>query len=182
MKINIKISGITPLLMHKFNEDHLTPNKASNKNLTPREIADQFAYKDEMGRLYFPGNNVFSCIVDAGKFFKSGKNKITTVRSSLIPAFCSIGQEVIYFEQKDYEVDSRSCVNPSTGGRIMTHRPRLDSWSLMFDIIVDEFNINERLLREIVDAAGVRCGLGSYRPNRKGTYGKFKVVEWKIVK
>jgi hypothetical protein len=34
-------------------------------------------------------------------------------------------------------------------------------------------------MREIVDAAGKRVGLGDFRPACKGPFGKFVVVQWK---
>jgi hypothetical protein len=36
-----------------------------------------------------------------------------------------------------------------------------------------------KLLREIVDAAGKRIGLGDFRPACKGPFGRFCVVNWK---
>jgi hypothetical protein len=44
---------------------------------------------------------------------------------------------------------------------------------------LDAAIIGEKLMRDIVDAAGQRIGLGAFRPSCKGPYGKFKVVEWK---
>jgi len=34
-------------------------------------------------------------------------------------------------------------------------------------------------MREILDSAGKRIGLGDFRPACKGPYGKFVAVEWK---
>jgi hypothetical protein len=34
------------------------------------------------------------------------------------------------------------------------------------------------LMRDIVDAAGKRIGLGDFRPACKGPFGKFVVVKW----
>ena len=35
-----------------------------------------------------------------------------------------------------------------------------------------------KLMREILDAAGKRIGLGDFRPARKGPFGKFTVTHW----
>ena len=174
MKINIEITGITPLLMHRFVE-----NAKDDKNITPRESAIKFAYIDEVGKLYLPTCNIFACIIAAGGFHKLGKNKVTTQKSSLIPAGMIIENEVTNFIQPDdFEVDSRSVVIPSTGGRVMMHRPRLDKWVLPFTLSVDTKMFSSKFTREIVDDAGQKIGLGDFRPARKGIYGRFKVTKW----
>jgi hypothetical protein len=37
-----------------------------------------------------------------------------------------------------------------------------------------------KILREIIDAAGKRIGLGDFRPACKGPFGKFVVTEWHV--
>ncbi len=64
----------------------------------------------------------------------------------------------------------------------MAHRPMFDDWSLAFTMELDTDMITVDLLRQIVDDAGKRVGLGDYRPTRKGPYGKFVVTEWKETK
>lgn len=178
MELQVEITGVTPLLMNKFDiVEHEC--KVKDKNLTPREEAYKVAYIDEKERLYMPCSVIFSCIMDAGKFFKDGKNKITTQRSSLIPSGLMIQDEVVYFKTpKDFEVYSCGVVIPSTGGRIIKHRPRLDNWSLEFNLDLDKSVFNPKLIRDIVDAAGQKCGMGDFRPNRKGIFGRFKVTKW----
>lgn len=179
MRIKIEISGVTPLLMNKFVD---LQGVKQEKNPLPREAALQVAYLDEQERLYLPTDNVYACIMSAGRFHKEGKNKITTVRSSLIPAGVQIEEEFVYFSQPTtFEVDSRSVVNPSTGGRIIKHRPRLDNWKLNFVLDLDLKMFSEKTLRAIVDDAGTKVGLGDFRPERKGRFGRFVVTEWKWI-
>jgi hypothetical protein len=182
VKINVEISGITPLLMNRFVEEDLMNNQKRDKSLTPRQQAEKSAYKLEDGSLFIPMENIFSCIIVAGKYHKDGKNKITTMKSSLVPAYVSIEEKYCPLNTKDFEVDSRSVVIPATGGRVMKHRPRLDKWGLKFTLEVDNKGFSERLVRDLVDDAGTKVGLGDFRPDRKGSFGKFKVTEWKVTK
>lgn len=64
----------------------------------------------------------------------------------------------------------------------MCHRPRLDEWSTAFTLDVDGDMFSEKLVRLLVDDAGKKCGLGDYRPNRKGPFGKFVVTSWETIK
>jgi hypothetical protein len=178
MKIDIEITGITPLLMNKFNIDEQKVKK--DKDILPREAARRVAYVDEQEKLYYPTTNIFSCLVEAGKFHKDGKVKVTTARSSLVPAGVMIEGEVVYFKTPDnWEVDSRAVVVPSTGGRIVCHRPRLDDWSIDFTLTLDLKMFSPKFIRTLVDDAGSKVGLGDFRPARKGIYGRFVVTNWK---
>lgn len=179
MRINVEIKGVTPLLMNKFNEEALE-NKTRNKNETPRESAEKCAYKGEDGILYIPAECIFSCIIAAGSFHKLGKNKVTTMKSSLIPSGITIDPKPASLNTGDFEVDSRAVVIPSTGARIMKHRPRLDEWHASFSIEVDKTVFSEKFVREIIDDAGKKVGLLDFRPARKGYFGKFKVTKWEI--
>ncbi len=180
MKINIEISGVSSLLMNKFNIEEHEQKKAKEKDLTPREAATPKIYKDEQGLLYYPTNNIFACIMEAGKFHKEGKVKVTTARSSLIPAGVMIEGEYVYFKHPvdTWEVDSRAVVNPSTGGRMVCHRPRLDDWCLPFTLNLDVKMFSPKTLRVIIDDAGSKVGLGDFRPSRKGLFGRFVITKW----
>lgn len=182
MLINVSIKGVTPLLMQKFCEEDLDRNGKVDRNLTPRDIATKFAYKAKTGELFLPADMIFSCLISAGQFHKLGKSKVTTMKSSLVPAGINIVQDHCMLGTHNFEIDSRSVVIPSTGGRIMQHRPRLDEWKLSFSLEVDRNIFSEKLVRDIVDDAGMKCGLGAFRPNRKGRFGKFKVTKWEVKK
>lgn len=188
MKIFVKIAGVSPILMNRFTEENeikvssgVSAVSISGKG-TPREQAIKKAYIDNEGCLYIPGQNIYSSIIEAGKFHKTGRTKITTTKSSLVPAGIAINELICPLNTKEFEVDSRSVVIPATGGRIMCYRPRIDEWQLSFTLDVDEKMFDEKTVRLLVDDAGSKCGLGDFRPQRKGTFGRFKVVEWKVEK
>ena len=181
---SVTIEGVTPILMHRFTEESevkvssgISAVSVGDKG-TPREQAAKKLYKDEEGNLFLPGPNIFACIIAAGKFHKNGKSKVTTIKSSLVPAGMCILDLVCPFGTKEFEVDSRSVVIPATGGRIMAHRPRLDKWSLTFRLTIDTDMFAETFARKLVDDAGKRIGLGDFRPDRKGPFGKFVVSNW----
>jgi hypothetical protein len=184
--INVQIEGSTPLLMNRFSGEAELELSAGHrptkkKKMTPREEAERSAYMDhKTGELYFPGTNLLACFIEAGKFFKIGKNKVTTTSGTLLTGGLTVEELVCPFNTKKFEVDSRRVVNPSTRGAVLRHRARLDSWKLGFTLDVDEEIFDVDLIRNIVDAAGKRVGIGDYRPTKKGTFGKFKVVGWEV--
>ena len=183
--IDITITGNTPLLLHRFTDaaqmsaSSGSRSSIANDSLSAEEQAEQSLYLDDDGHSGVPGPNVFRSFIDAGTYFKVGKGKVTTQKTSLIPAAVSLSPVFCLFPKgSKWKVDSRPVRMPSTGGRILRHRPCYDRWSLGFTLELDESIIGEKLMREIVDCAGVRIGLGDYRPACKGPFGKFKVVSW----
>ena len=191
--IKVTIEGTTPLLMNRFTDEAAVKMAGGTSAVmvgskgTPREQAAKKAYVDERGVLHIPGTNIFRAIIDAGTFHKAGKSKITTQKSSLVPAAMALIELTcpILLPKSgvpDWEVDSRSVVIPSTGGRIMCHRPRVDVWRLAFTLEVDTGMFTLPLVRQLLDDAGKRIGLGDFRPARKGPFGRFVVVSWDVEK
>ena len=188
MTIKVSIQGKTPLLMNRFTEANEVKISAGTSTVTvghkgtPREQAIPKAYMDNKGNLYVPGPNIFACLIAAGSFHKAGKTKVTTQKSSLIPAGMALEEIICPLNTKDFEVDSRSVVIPATGGRIMCHRPRLDKWKTQFTLTVDETMFAPEFVRVLIDDAGSKVGLGDFRPARKGPFGRFFVTKWEIKK
>lgn len=193
MKIQVTIQGSSPLLMNRFTEANEiavsggTAVTFKGDKGTPREQATPKRYANEAGELFVPGANIYAALIAAGTFHKSGKSKLTTMKTSLIPAGLMIDDLVcpLHDEQGQplttWEVDSRSVVIPSTGGRIMCHRPRVDAWLCTFTVDVDTTMFPPNLIRALVDDAGKKIGLGDYRPARKGPFGRFVVSKWEVL-
>lgn len=185
MEIQCTIEGITPILFNRFQEENevkvssgISAVHNGNKAI-PREAARKTAYIDDNGILYYPMQNVFAAMIEAGRFHKLGKSKISTLKTSLVPAGLSIKEVISSFNTDNFEVDSRSVVIPATGGRVMRHRARLDEWQLSFTLIIDEEIFDERIARILIDDAGKKVGIGDFRPSKRGLFGKFTVVKWK---
>lgn len=183
---NIRIEGTTPLLLNKFTDEEAMSASSGTRLSTakhrghPRDVAETKLYKDIDGNNVIPQPNLLRCIIDAGKYFKSGKSKVTTQKSSLVPACVDIeGVDIPLQSEKGWQTDTRPVRIPSTGGRILAHRPCFPDWALEFVLNLDTDVIAPPLLREIIDVAGKRIGLGDFRPDCKGPYGKFVVTQWK---
>lgn len=188
--INVEIQGESPLLCNRFTDEAqekvangTAAVKAAGSKGTPREQAEKKLYAGVDGAPMVPGPNVYRSIIDAGRFHKAGREKITTQKSSLVPAGIWMKDIECRLTNPDndapsWEVDQRRVVNPATGGAMMAYRPRFDSWRLTFSIDVDESMFDEKVVRALVDDAGQKIGLGDFRPSRKGPFGRFKVISW----
>lgn len=179
-KISVEIEGMSPLMMHSSAGMKLEKGKKALSKETPEEAAEKAAYKSETGELYIPALNIYSMIVKAASGYKIGKKSAVSTVAGTIRV---LPDEVLLGTDK-YEIDTRSAVN-RLAGRVMVYRPKLDKWKCSFDIVYHEEYFPEKiavdLLKEIVKEAGIRVGLGSYRPEKRGFFGTFKITEWKPV-
>lgn len=186
MDLRVTISGVTPLLMHKFSDtDQLRATEgvalasANTERGTAYEQAAAGIYYDEGHNIVMPQPNLLRCFMEGGRYFKVGKRQITTQRESLIPACVDILAVAIKLAYADpWTVDTRPVRIPSTGGRILRHRACFTDWRLSFTLSLDTEILGPAILREVIDAAGKRVGLGDFRPACKGPFGRFVVTHW----
>lgn len=186
MKIDIVIEGTTALICNRFTDEAAEAASsgtriaiATTDRGTPLEIAQKKLYIGTGGKPMIPQPNVLRCLVEGGRFHKVGKTQVTTAKSSMLFSCVDIeGAEVPIIHQQPWKVDTRAVRIPSTGGRILAHRPMFDDWRLEFVMDIDTTIMSPKLMRQIVDDAGKRVGLGDFRPATKGPYGRFVVTRW----
>jgi len=172
-KISVIIEGLSSLLMNRF---PMEPIEGIQK-MTPEKQAEHAAYRHpDTGDLYIPAVALWRAVVDGATYVKGkGRGSLSKVAAACI----IIEPEYLFLGTKDYSIDSRRVVVPSTKGAIIRHRPRLDKWRVEFSVTYDSTLLSAVNVRQIVDNAGSRVGLLDYRPARKGPFGRFQVVEWK---
>lgn len=189
MDIQISITGVTPLICNRFTDAQA--QKASGgtsssstvaERKSPQAIAESKLYIGLNGKIMVPQPNLLRCVIDGGAFHKAGRKQITTKSESMLFSCLDIeAAEIPIIYKQPWKVDTRAVVIPSTKGRILTHRPMFDDWRLEFEVRLDPSILSPGLLRQIVDDAGSRIGLGDFRPARKGPYGRFRVDRWEVI-
>lgn len=189
MKFNVRIEGITPLICNSFGDaaaqsasEGTRTSIATTDRGTPQEIAAKKLYIGLDGKPMIPQPNLLRSLVDGGSFHKVGKKQVTTAKSSMLYACVDIeGTEIKLLHRQPWKVDTRPVRIPSTGGRILAHRPMFDDWLLSFVLDIDITIMSPKLMRQIADDAGKRIGLGDFRPSTKGPYGKYVVTLWQAI-
>lgn len=164
--------------------------KAKAEVKTPRELAERAAYRDNEGKLIHPARAVFKAICAAAREHKQKGSRRNL--SFAIPAAVRIrgiesGVPGEYFiplcdlegnRLSNFEVDIRKGVNPSTKKGCACVRPRLDSWSTEFTVEVNTSNIDPAMVKQLLEEAGNNVGIGDFRPEKTGDFGRFQVVLW----
>lgn len=185
------IDGTAALLMHRFAEEaEASTRKATRRNATaaavdPREEAEKCAYRHKDGTLYIPGAAFSRLLREA-----AGGHKARGSRKSMkyvLPTAVRVTDEIVaLFEDgepaDDFEVDARPVVIPSTRGRVMRFRPRLEKWQARVAVSVDEDLVDAKFVHQLLEEGGKQIGVGDFRPERGGPFGTFRVISWKELK
>jgi hypothetical protein len=174
----VQISGISPLLINRFHEDAQAEatsgvHSRARDPQTPEEDAQSRLYVLPDGTHYFPAENLRQSMITAAGRHKIGRRSASTDAAAALSvepdAMTLIG---------DWHVDSRAVVIPATKGRLLRHRPMFDKWTVHFNILVVSSMFDVTLARRVLDDAGLFVGIGDFRPQKKGPFGRFQVDSW----
>jgi hypothetical protein len=174
--IAVKITGLSPLLMHAY---PMVPIEALDKK-PPAEQAEYAAYRipahaEHAGELYIPSTAMQRALV-GGASYSKGKGRASLQKPA---AACLLVEDIyLLLNQSVYEIDARPVVIPATKGRIVRYRPRLDKWTTKFVLSYDDSLLSAKQVRQIVDDTGRNVGLLDFRPEKKGPFGRFVVDSW----
>lgn len=179
--IKVEVTGISPLLQHRFPVDVAEPTaKAKNKTANPNDV-ESCLYRLPDGTIYQPAIHFIACMKKAGtKFTIPGQGK-ATYKNLIGSGVILIDPEAIPHKNQNWEIDSRAIVNPSTKGRNIRKRPCFKNWVLVFNLEYDEDEISPADIKSILEYAGRRVGIGDFRPEKGGPFGRFLVSEFKEV-
>jgi hypothetical protein len=179
------ISARSPLLIHRWSDSNEAEEQTRRVHIAtrdPRSEAEKVAYINAEGQCWVPGVWFGRMIAEIG-----GGHKQRGSRKSMkyiIPAAITVIDEEIILRGElgepltNFEVDSRPVVIPATKGRIMRHRPRFNDWHCEFSIEIDLELIEPGLVHQFIVEGGSKNGLGDFRPQKGGSFGRFSLVSW----
>lgn len=186
-----KIEGVTPLMQHRMPEETLfgllgakTKKKVDKETLTPREIAEKHSYMHD-GHVYVPADYIVGALVHVSGDYKQRNSTRKSLRA-IIGGVVRPTSHKIFLYTKDgspvstFEVDVRKATN-HTKGAIAVCRPRIDDWTASFELEINDDLISPETCLEVLQDAGRRSGIGSYRVQKGGYFGQFQVSLWEAL-
>ncbi|MDE0220440.1 MAG: hypothetical protein OXJ90_14335 [Spirochaetaceae bacterium] len=193
MYYTVEIKGIRALIMHngtagldtrspaKIEMAEITKKRGSNRTVADdarlRQLECQTAlWLDESGSPTIPGGAVRAVIETGARKLRQGPQ----VREGLIVDSID---EFIYDKKKLGTTVSELGKSAQLTlavvverKRILRTRAKFDTWGLRFTVEVDDELVDKQQLATWLDIGGRRIGIGDWRPERSGTYGRFEVV------
>lgn len=185
------ISGVSPLLMNAMSEEQLLNLFTKEKKAKtaarpkPREWADARVYRLKDGNPCLPPRNFYAALVAAGQFVRlDGKRQISTADKTILPGMLTLASAELPLtlpgksDPAPWEVDIQQGRNPNGGEAVCIIRPRFDEWEFAAELDIDQSVMPLAMARELVELAGRRMGLGDFRPQKRGTFGRFVIRHW----
>ena len=198
MRYQITIKGVSPIIMHngaagldtrsEANLEKATIAKKRGSNRTASDDARlaeleviTSLYLDKDGAPTLP-ETAFRAVIETGaRKLKQGPQ----VREGLLVESVD---EFIYDRSLGTTAEQLAKTAQFTTGvvvqrnRILRTRAKFDEWGAIFTIEVDDELVDRTQLGTWLDIAGRRIGLGDWRPEKSGLYGRFETVEIKEIK
>lgn len=137
-----------------------------------------------------PIENLMACLIEAGKYVRlDGKRQVSTGKSTMLPGLLTIedpvlplispsGESIEKWGIANWRYDIRQGRNPNGGEAVAIVRPMFERWAFRAMIDIDTDAMSEDAYRQLIDIGGKRIGVCDYRPQRKGTFGQFRVDRW----
>lgn len=177
MKITARIEGTTPLLVNRFRDSQIE-GKSKKRGEAIDELITEKLYLTAEGKPYIPAVYLHRALIDAGKRLQVRGQKKATY-SKIVGAVVQIEPEALVLSPNKYVPFRISAVNPMTKGRMMVTRPRFEKWGIEFNILVSDESVGSDTLNTLLVEAGRSTGIGDWRPEKKGSFGKFIVTSFK---
>lgn len=175
-RVKIEFTGTSPLLM--ANPKGMTADdkpKVKTKRNKDKELA-LAEYRNSKGQLYFLPAAFRKALINGAKGRKVGSVGLPGI---LMGSVFDIGDEVVLVHPKtkkpltDYAASEMRVVNKNAGA-LIAFRPQINDWQCEVEFEVDDdFVPDLSLLLDVFDIAGRTIGVGAFRPQKFGKYGRF---------
>ena len=189
--VNAELKGVSPFLMHSDRlANPLDPLKKEIATYTSKrkktdDDHEEIARLEWLGGMYYdgkigpymPGRMLKSCLINSAKKTKEGPK----IRSGVLVA--TDKAKLVYDGPRDTEslwkvgqfTDIRAVVVQRA--RLMRCRPIFHEWSCRFEMVFDESVIDSADIFRLLSTAGTMIGVGDFRPENGGDFGRFSVRE-----
>jgi hypothetical protein len=180
-KFEVKVTGVTPYMQHRMDTQKLKDWEDKRGRIIERDglntdeekTAMFHSYVTDDGFYYIPSEHFEQAFVKGGAFVKAKVGNSARSMKNIVAGMWMISPERIPFRKFD-EVDTRSAVNNNVKARIITHRPKWNTWECNFTLNVDDDGLlTTSMIESIIGYAGRFQGVGSYRPEHTGKFGRF---------
>lgn len=174
------IKGMSPLIQHAWSEKGL---RQMRMTATERKKLPKVARNPEeeaFSAMYRLGNDApafpmlaFKASLIAAAHKDLGIEK-TLVRKSLFLPSDAYAPGLLAPLVADAPAIREDIVRIGTGQTDLRYRPEFDKWRVRVVLQIDSDLLNEQDIVNLVNRAGFSVGIGEWRPERGGEYGRFR--------
>lgn len=177
----VRVEGDSELIMHKWSEkakkqmlDKQTGKAPARKKdpKDPQQDYEDSIYYTEDGRYGFPAVAFKGAMVSAARFV-DGLN-MTFMRGAVF-----INGEFVPIEGEPQMREDMVRLNGSTAD--IRYRAGFTKWAADLPITINANTLTVQQVADILNLAGFSVGVGEWRPEKNGQYGRFRVTNVEVI-
>lgn len=179
------VTGTSPCLMHNPASMKSQGSEMKNaKTVIPTQEAEAQAglYINDHGHLYIPSIALRNSLMGAGVGKKIGKQtawKMIACGAFTVEAECPLVNPKTGKPLTTYSKINVARVVLGAGKNakgIVRARPQIDQWQTKIVLEIDDDFISKEQVLQLFQLAGRMIGILDWRPERKGSYGRYSVA------
>lgn len=183
-RISVKIRGLPPGIIFQGKGVMAADQGESGKKKKHRPAEEEARLRAHWTgtgsnkQLCIPWVMLYQSICAAAGSFKFRGQK---TMATIVAATISCETDRIPLGTSEFEVlEEYARIPPKTGSMVLIGRPKLPKWEASFVLVADDEMYAAENLRDIISHAGKLVGIGAWRPQLKGPYGRFEVTAFDI--
>ena len=178
-ELTIAIKSLSPMIQHAWSEKALKmirDKQAGKKTKTrearnPEEECHAATYFTEDGEFGIPAMAIKSAIISAAH--KDIGVEKTLVRKALF-IHCDDANGCVPMATNPPTM-REDCVRVGAGSADLRYRPEFRKWSATVTFTYDSEMLRAEDVINLINRAGFGCGIGEWRPEKGGEFGRFAV-------
>lgn len=179
--LSVPIVGTSPLIMHKFAEkakkqmlDAMQGRRTPKEPKEPEKEYEGCFYKLEDGRYGFPADAFKQATVGSARFY--GKEVTMKGLNQFLFFRGEVGDDGRQMVAIDGEASMREdIVRVGNGGSDIRYRPQFWPWSASLEVTFFTSVLTRDSVLSFIDAGGLALGIGDWRPEKRGTFGTYRI-------
>ena len=182
--VTLKIKSTSPLIQHAWDAKaremmlaKMQGKKTKDRAIrVPQEDASAATYLTSDGRYCIPGMALKSAIITAAHK-DLGVDKVLVRKALFLKCTAtdaSGGMPMIPIITDD-PIMREDCVRVGMGSTDLRYRPQFNSWTAQVTFEIDAELLQPGDLITLINRAGFGVGVGEWRPEKDGEFGRFEV-------
>jgi hypothetical protein len=182
----VTLSAVSP---YSQSRAHETPRKEKEApDAYEQRTWREKAHFNDKGQVFIPPMSFKMALDAAAKYLQlqiPGKGKSTYTKHFasgclvMDPAFVGVSKDALEYDRIHANADGVR----GSGKRVWRFFPRVDNWEVTVDFHVYDDAITKDVFEKVLSEAGRFIGIGRFRPQNGGFYGRFDVekIKWSEV-
>jgi hypothetical protein len=171
--VKTRVVGVRPILQNDLAIMEQAEGEVTKKGKVyePQAEATGRLIVNDEGTVCQKASHFEGALIKAATAFKLQGNK---TYKDLFRASVFVDPLLIPHENQEWTIDKQYVIIGRA--RILRCRPRIDNWSVTFDIHVTDDRLAPAVLKSIFEESGRAIGVGDYRPR----YGLYTIDTWEV--